>query len=192
MFILVCFFITYFIYISNVILFLGFPFGTPLSDPPPLCFYEGAPQLTLLPPPCPVIPLHWGIKPFQDQGPLLPLMPNKAILCYICSWGHGSLHVYSLVVSLVPGSLGRGWGESLVDIVVLPMGLRTLSAPWVLSLAPSLGTLCSVQWLALSICIFKCQPLVEPLRKQLYQASFSKHFLASIVPGLMSVYGMDP
>ena len=43
------------------------------------------------------IPIHWGIKPSQDQGPLLPLLPNKAILCYICSWSHGSLHVYSLV-----------------------------------------------------------------------------------------------
>jgi hypothetical protein len=32
-----------------------------------------------------------------------------------------------------------------------PMGLQTTSAPWVLSLAPSLGTLCSIQWLAESI-----------------------------------------
>ena len=35
------------------------------------------------------------IEPSQNQGPLLPLMTNKAILCYICSWSHGSLHVYS-------------------------------------------------------------------------------------------------
>jgi hypothetical protein len=34
-------------------------------------------------PPCPGIPLHWGIEPSQDQGPSLPLMPGKAILCYI-------------------------------------------------------------------------------------------------------------
>jgi hypothetical protein len=33
--------------------------------------------------------------PSQDQGPLLPLMSNKAILYCICSWSHGSLHVYS-------------------------------------------------------------------------------------------------
>jgi hypothetical protein len=39
------------------------------------------------------VPLHWGIKPPQDQGPSLPLMPDKAILCYICCWIHGSLHV---------------------------------------------------------------------------------------------------
>ena len=54
----------------------------------------------------PSIPLHWGIEPSQDQGPPLPLMPDKAILCYICGWSHGSLHVYSLVGGLVPGSSG--------------------------------------------------------------------------------------
>lgn len=31
-----------------------------------------------------------GIKPSQDQVPPLPQMPDKAILCYICSWSHGS------------------------------------------------------------------------------------------------------
>jgi hypothetical protein len=51
-----------------------------------------------------------GIKPsLQDQGPLLPLMLNKAILCYICSWYHGSLHFYSLVGGLV-SSLWKLWG----------------------------------------------------------------------------------
>ena len=54
--------------------------------------------------PCPCIPLHWGIEPWKDQGPLLPLMTNKAILCYICDWSHEFLHVNSLVGSLVPGS----------------------------------------------------------------------------------------
>lgn len=33
----------------------------------------------------PSIPLHLGIKPSQDQGPLLPLMPDNAILCYMCA-----------------------------------------------------------------------------------------------------------
>jgi hypothetical protein len=36
------------------------------------------------------------------------------------------------------------WGYSLVHIVVPPMALQTPSAPWVLSLVPPLGTLCSV------------------------------------------------
>ena len=85
----------FFIYIENVIPFPGFPSRTPCSPTQPL----------LLPGPC--IPLHWGIEPSQDQGPLLPLMTDKAILCYICSWNH----VYSLVGGLVPGSYGDlvGW-----------------------------------------------------------------------------------
>jgi hypothetical protein len=86
----------------------------PISHPPNSlfhlphsCFYEHVPLHTHpLPPPCPQIPLYWGIKPSQDQGPLLPLMPDKAILCYICSWSCGSLHVYSWVGGLDPGSFG--------------------------------------------------------------------------------------
>jgi len=47
-----------------------------------------------------------GVQPWQDQGLLLPLVPNKAILCYICSWSHESVHVYSLGSGLVPGNSG--------------------------------------------------------------------------------------
>jgi hypothetical protein len=82
-----------------------------------------------------------------------------------------------------------------VHVVVLPMGFQIPSAPLVLSLTPPLGTPCSVQWLAASICLYICQALAEPLRRQLYQAPFSKHFLAStIVSGFddSTVYGMDP
>jgi hypothetical protein len=51
-----------------------------------------------------------SIEPPWDQGPLLPLMPDKAIPCYICNWSHVSLHVYSLVGGLVPGGSGvSGW-----------------------------------------------------------------------------------
>jgi hypothetical protein len=59
------------------------------------------------------------------------------------------------------------------------MGLQTPSTPWVLSLAPSLGTLCSVPWMDASIHLCICQALAEPLRRQLYQAPVSKHLLAS-------------
>jgi hypothetical protein len=60
--------------------------------------------------PCPGILIHWGIKPSQDQGPFLPLMSNKTILCYTCDWSHGSLHVCSLVGGLVPVISGvTGW-----------------------------------------------------------------------------------
>ena len=89
----------FFIYISNVIPFpVSLHPGNPLSHPPSSCFYEGVPQpINPLPPLYPRIPLHWGINPSQDQGSLLPLMPNKVILCYICCSIH-MLHVYFLVV----------------------------------------------------------------------------------------------
>jgi hypothetical protein len=79
------------------------------SPSPPPCFYEGAPThscLTAL-----AFPytgesrLHWtkGVPPY-------PLMPDKAIVCYISSWSHESLHVYSLLGGLVPESSGEsGW-----------------------------------------------------------------------------------
>jgi hypothetical protein len=57
---------------------------------------------------------------------------------------------------------------------VPPIRLETPSAPWVLSLAPSLGTLCSVQEMAENIQFCICQALADPLRRQLYQAPVSK------------------
>jgi hypothetical protein len=93
--------------------FLVSPLKTPYftTPPPPLQFYEGdAPSTHPLPLHQPSIPLCWGMEPSQDQGSPLPLMPYKAILWDICGWSHGSLHVYSLVSSLVPGSSGEsGW-----------------------------------------------------------------------------------
>jgi len=77
------------------------------------------------------------------------------------------------------------WGVWLVHIVVLLMGLQTPSAPSVLSLTPSLGSLCSVRWLAASILICISKALVEPLRRHPYQVPVSKHFLESaVVTGL--------
>jgi hypothetical protein len=106
----------FFVYISKVIHFPIFSHQKPLSHSPGPCFYEGVPQPIDPPthPPIltypPGIPLHWGTEPSQDQEPLLLLMTNKAILCYIWGGSHGSLHVYTLVGGLVPGSSGgSGW-----------------------------------------------------------------------------------
>ena len=70
------------------------------------------------------------------------------------------------------------------------------SDPWVLSLAPILWSLCSVQWLAESTHLCICQVLAEPLRRQLNQASVSKHLLASTIVSvygiLVTIYGMEP
>jgi hypothetical protein len=69
-----------------------------------------------------------------------PTRHNPYVLFYICCWRHGSLHVYSLVGGLVPGSSGEYW----LVYIVPPMGLQTPSNLCVLSLAGQLGTLCSV------------------------------------------------
>ena len=58
------------------------------------------------------IPLCWSNKPPQDQGPPLPLMPDKAILCYIYSRSYGPNHVFSLVGGLV--SKSSGWSGLLI------------------------------------------------------------------------------
>jgi hypothetical protein len=69
----------------------------------------------------------------------------------------------------------------LLDIVVLLVILQTLSAPKVLALISPLGSLCSVQCLAVYIHICIGQDLAEPLGRQLYQAPVSKHFLTSTI-----------
>ena len=84
-------------------------------------------------------------------------------------------------------------GYWLVHIDVPLMGLQTLSAPWVLSLAPSLGTLYSVHWMVVSNHFSICQALERPLRRQLYQVPVSKLLLASVIVfGLVVLHGMDP
>jgi hypothetical protein len=78
------------------------------------------------------------------------------------------------------------WGYWIVHIVVPPMMLPTPLAPWVLSLAPSLGSLCSVQWMAVNIHFCICHLSLSGY------SPVSKHLLAStIVFGFDDCYGMD-
>ena len=127
----------FFIYISNVIPFPGSPQETPYPIPFPLviggCSLKHPPTPASLPWYSPTLE-H---QAFKDKEPLLLLMPDKAILCYICGWSHRSLHVYSLVGGLIPGSSGD---ICLVDIAILPMSLQIPSSHSVLSLIPPLGT----------------------------------------------------
>jgi hypothetical protein len=89
----------------------------------------------------------------------------------------------------VPPCIFFGWWSSFLelhrvrpaDTVAPPMRLQPPSVPSVPSSTPPSGTPCSIQWLAASIHLCTCQALAEPLRKQLYQASISKHFLASTI-----------
>ena len=127
------------------------------------CFYKGAfPPTYPFPPDLFSIPLCWGIKSSQDQRPSLPLMPNNAVLFYICKWSHGSLHVYSLMGGLVPISSGEVWR---VDTVILPMGLQSTSALSVLPLTLQLVFHGSMQRMAGSIHIYIGQALTEHLRE---------------------------
>jgi hypothetical protein len=152
-----------------------FPVSLPprniLSHPHSPCFYEGVPPLTHpLLPPLPGIPLHWGIhwaitgpraSPPTDSWQGHPLLHMQLEPCVIICWW------------LNPWEF---WGVWLVYIV-----LPTPSAPSVLSLTPLLGTPRSAQWSATDLHLCICQALPEPLRRQLYQAPLSKHFLASTV-----------
>ena len=71
---------------SNCYLLFQFPFHkSPISSPLLLLLPGCSPTHPYTPNFGPGILLYWGIEPSQDQGLLLPLMPDKAILCYICS-----------------------------------------------------------------------------------------------------------
>jgi hypothetical protein len=95
-----------FIDISNVIPPSKFPLHkSPIPSSSPY-FHEGAP-LTPIMLQHPNYLLLSIIKPPQDQGAPLPMVPDEAILYYISSWSHGSPpHLYSLVGGLVPGNFG--------------------------------------------------------------------------------------
>jgi hypothetical protein len=90
-----------------------------LQNPPipsslPLFLWGCSPTRPLTPASPSGIFLRWGMEPSQDQGPLLTLMSDKDILCYMYGSSHGALHVYCLVDGLVPGSSGAsGWLISL-------------------------------------------------------------------------------
>jgi hypothetical protein len=148
-----CFFIRYFLY-------LHFKCYPPFLVSPPK-------TPNLLPPPNPPTPASWpwhsptlGHRTFTGPRaspsidgrlghPLLHMQQEPWVLpCILFGWWFS------------PWKL---WGYWLVHIVVPPMGLQIpSSAPWVLSLAPTLGTLCSVQWLDVSIHLCICQALAEP------------------------------
>jgi hypothetical protein len=156
----------FFIYISNVFLFSGLPFGNPLSHPPSPCLYEGALPSYPLPSFCPGIPLHWGMGHPQAQGPLLPQKFNKAILCHICGQCNESLHVYPLVGGPVTGS---SRGSRLLTLLLPPRGCKTPHLlPSILQLLHQ-GPLRSFQWLSVSIRLCICQAKVRNIQDSIHR-----------------------
>jgi hypothetical protein len=119
-----------------------------------------------------------GMEHPQAQGPLLPLMSNKAILCHIFGQSHVSLYVHSLVGGSVPASSGR---SGLLTLLLPPWGCKSPQLLQSLLYLLHREPLCSVQCLASNIHLCICQSLAEPLRRQAYQGSISKHFMASTI-----------
>jgi hypothetical protein len=113
----------FFIYISNAIPFPSFFSESPLYHPPALLLY-------------PPIPASW---PWHScvLGHIIFTRPRTSPRID-GQLGHPPLHM-----QLETQLWGRGYW--LVHIVVPPIGLQTPLDLWVLSLAPSLGALCSIQ-----------------------------------------------
>jgi hypothetical protein len=121
----------FFIYISNVIPFPGFPSKNPLSLP----HSTNPPSPASWPWHSPIL----GIEPSQDQGPLFPLITNYAILCYIQLEPWVPPRVF-FDWWFSPREL---WGYWLIHSVVPPIGMQTPSGPWLLhwgSCGPSKGS----------------------------------------------------
>ena len=141
-------------------------------------------QVSPLEIPYPILPLPASMRvllhpPIPDSSPWhSPTLRHQALPGPRASppidvrQGHPLLHMQ--LESWVPPCVLLGWwfspwkfwGIWLVDIVVLPMELQT-QLLWSFFLTPPLGSLCSVQWLAVSICFCICQALAEHLRRQL-------------------------
>ena len=146
------FFIGHFIYLHfNGFPFPDFPPGNPLSHSSSPCFYEGVP-----PPTQPLLSPHlsfpWTLS-FPKTSP-----PIDVLWYYICGWS--SLH---------GGLVHRNSrGSGLLILWFLLWGWKPLQ----LLLTSLLVTPSSVQWLVASICLYICQALVEPLRRQLLSGSY--------------------
>jgi len=154
----------------------------------PLHLYEDAPLPThplLLH--CTSIPLHLGIKPPQDQGLPLLLMPDKAILCSICIWSQGS-HPPCILLGWW-SSLWEHYGQSMLFYgVLIPLcSSSPLPAsqrcPW----AQSDGSNHSHPIISIG------HLLAQPPTEQLHQVPVSKYLLTTAkMLGLVYVDRMNP
>jgi hypothetical protein len=140
-------------------------------------------------PPHPGISQQWDILPSQDQGPLLPLTPNRDIFCYIYLWSQGSLHVYSLVGGLVFAS---SWESDWLILLfflwhckLLQLNSFSNSSTGDLMLSPMVG--CKHQSLYLSGSDKTSQETAISGSCQHYTSWNPQYCL-----GLVTVYEIDP
>ena len=130
----------FFIYISNFIPFPHFPSNSshPISPLP-----AHWPTYSCFPVHSPTLGHLAFIRP---RASLLIDVPQSHPLLYM--WLEPWVPPCVLFVWwFIPREL---WGYWLVHVVVPPIGLQNSSTPWVCSLAPPLGTLCSGQWMTVS------------------------------------------
>ena len=100
---------------------------TPIPSSSPLSI-RGFSHTPTLPHPASILLLQ-GIKPPQDKASPLPLMPDEAVLCYICNRSHGLAHVYSFVGGLLPGGSERSSSLILLFFLQSPWKLPVLMHP---------------------------------------------------------------
>ena len=113
------------------------PLPNPLiPSPSPLPLRGGTPPTHTLQHQPSTIPLHWDIKPPQNQRSPLPLIPDKAVLCYICTWSHGPIPYTFFFDGLVPG---RAWGSGYLILLLFLWGCKFHFSSFSPSLNSSFG-----------------------------------------------------
>ena len=165
----------FYLFIFHVIPFPGFHlWKPPIPSSLPVLLYRCSHTHRLLPSHLD-IPLHWVWSLHRTKGLSSHWCLIRPSICYVGRWSLGSFHVYSLDGGLVPvSSGGSGWLILLFFLwVVNPFSSLSLVSSF------SIRNPSSVQWVASSIHLCICQALAEPLRREIYQAPLSKHFLAS-------------
>jgi hypothetical protein len=144
--------------------------------------------------------LHFQCCPKSPPNPRppipLPAHSNFLALAFPCTealkslhdqWASlstdGRLHYLLIHMQLETQAPGGYW---LVHIFVPPIGLQILPDPWVLSLAPPLGALGSIQYLIVIIYFCVSKAPAESHKRELYQGPFSKMLL---VYAVVSAFG---
>jgi hypothetical protein len=162
--------------ISNVFPFQGLPFGNPHPILPPPCLQEGAPPPTHFCPPALVFPYTGAANTVRPKGFSSHLCPSSAT--YVASTiGRSMYSLWLVVQSLgVPGVLAC-WHCCSLHGDALPPQLFQSLLQFLHQGPPTPPPAQSNCWLRASTSLSSSG--TEPLRRQPYQASISKYFLAS-------------